>query len=89
MATKKVTVTLPEGLILELGEWSHRSGEPVSKLVALAVQREVRRQAGLAAMAEWEAEHGAFTPAELAAARAEIASAEQELLSGMQRHDVA
>jgi hypothetical protein len=38
----------------------------------------MRRRLGLTAVAEWEAEHGAFTPEELAAARAEMAAADNE-----------
>ena len=40
------------------------------------------RRIGLAAVAEWEAEHGAFTPEELAAARAEMAAADHEYFHG-------
>ena len=79
----QVTVTLPEELISALGAWSRRTGEPISRLVSQAVEQEIRRQAGLAAVEEWEAEHGAFTPEELAAARAEMAAADAELLAGL------
>ncbi len=42
----------------------------------------MRRRIGLAAVAEWEAEHGAFTPEEVAAARAEMAAADSEFFQG-------
>jgi hypothetical protein len=42
----------------------------------------MRRRLGQAVVAEWEAEHGAFTPEELAAARAEMAAADNEYFHG-------
>jgi hypothetical protein len=41
----------------------------------------MRRTIGLAAVAEWEAEHGAFTADEIAAARAEMVAADHEYFS--------
>jgi hypothetical protein len=51
-------------------------------MIASAAEREMRRRIGLAAVAEWEAEHGTFTPEELAAARAEVAAADNEYFQG-------
>ncbi|HYK68518.1 MAG TPA: hypothetical protein VEV45_11265 [Streptosporangiaceae bacterium] len=59
---------------------AREAGVPLSRLIASAAEREMRRRIGLAAVAEWEAEHGAFTPGELAAARAELAAADSEYL---------
>jgi predicted transcriptional regulator len=78
MATRKVTITLDEDLVEAMARAARETGVPLSRLIASAAEREMRRRIGLAAVAEWEAEHGAFTPDELATARAEIAAAESE-----------
>ena len=82
MATRKVTITLDEDLVEALTRTARDTGIPLSRLIASAAEREMRRRIGLAAVAEWEAEHGAFTPEELAAARAEIAAADNEYFQG-------
>jgi hypothetical protein len=81
MATKKVTITLPEELIEALGAAAREDDVPLSRLVASAAERELRRRAGRRLVADWQAEHGAFTAEELAAARAEMASADAEVLN--------
>ena len=81
MATKKVTVTLPTDLIEEVNAAAAKAGVPVSRLVSSALERELRRRIGLAIVAEWEAEHGPITPAEMAAARAKMATADAEYLA--------
>jgi hypothetical protein len=43
----------------------------------------MRLHLGRQVVAEWEAEHGAFTPEELAAARAEMAAADSEYFRGV------
>jgi hypothetical protein len=84
MATKKVTVTLPEELVEALGAAAREDGIPLSRLVAGAAEWELRRRIGRRLVADWQAEHGAFTAEELAAARAEMAEADAEVfgLSG-------
>lgn len=82
MATKKVTITLDESLVEALAGAAEEEGIPLSRLVAGAAERELRLRAGRAVIQEWQAEHGAFTPEELAAARAEMAAADAEYLSG-------
>jgi len=42
----------------------------------------MRLSFGRRVLAEWQEEHGSFTPEELAAARAEIAAADLEYLQG-------
>jgi len=84
MATRKVTITLDEDLVEAMARTARETGVPLSRLIASAAEREMRRRIGLAAVAEWEAEHGAFTPDELATARAEIAAAEREYFRGSQ-----
>ncbi len=44
-------------------------GGDLSALVAFLVDREARRVESLDAVAEWEAAHGAISPAEITAAR--------------------
>jgi len=78
MATRKVTITLDEDLIEAMTRIAREAGIPLSRVIASAAEREMRRRIGLAAVAGWEAEHGAFTPEELAAARAEMAAADHE-----------
>jgi predicted transcriptional regulator len=82
MATRKVTITLEEDLVNAMAGMAREADVPLSRLIASAAEREMRRRIGLAAVAEWEAEHGAFTPDELAAARAEMAAAESEYFLG-------
>jgi len=83
MASKKVTVTVPEELLVELGAWSRSSGVPVSRLVSAAIEDALRRKAGLEWIAEYEAEHGAFTPAEIAEAAAKAAALDAELFADL------
>jgi post-segregation antitoxin (ccd killing protein) len=85
MASKKVTVTLTEELVEAIGRAAREEGVPVSRLIALAAERELRLRAGRKLIAEWQAEHGAFTPEELAAARAEMAAADTDALGGSMR----
>jgi hypothetical protein len=79
MATKKVTVTLPEELVEALGVAAREDGIPLSRLVAGAAEWELRRRIGRHLIADWQAAHGAFTAEELAAARAEMAAADAEV----------
>jgi predicted transcriptional regulator len=73
-----VTITLDEDLVAAMAVAARQTGIPLSRLIASAAEREMRRRIGLAAVAQWETEHGAFTPEELAAARAELAAADNE-----------
>jgi hypothetical protein len=82
MATKKVTITLDESLVEALAGAAEEEGIPLSRLVAGAAERELRFRAGQAVVQEWQEQHGAFTPEELAAARAEMAAADAEMLGG-------
>jgi predicted transcriptional regulator len=82
MAIRKVTITLDEDLVEAMAAAARAAGVSLSRLIASAAEREMRRRTGLAAVAEWEAEHGAFTPEELAAARAGMAAADNEYFEG-------
>ena len=52
---------------------AHDEGVSVSAWMTEAARRSLLIRDGLAAVEEWEAEHGAFSPAELAAARQRVA----------------
>ena len=82
MATRKVAITLDEDLVDAIAIAAREAGVPLSRMIAGAAEREMRRRIGQAVVAEWEAEHGAFTPEELAAARAEMAAADNEYFRG-------
>lgn len=82
MASRKVTITLDEGLLEAVGVAAREAGVPLSRFIASAAEREMRLHVGRRVVDEWQAEHGAFTPEELAAARAEIAAADNEYFRG-------
>ncbi|MEV4756453.1 hypothetical protein AB0J86_15245 [Micromonospora sp. NPDC049559] len=82
MAVKKVTITLPEELVEALGAAAREDGVPLSRLLANAAEGELRRRVGRRLVADWQAEHGAFTLEEIAAARAEMAAADAQALGG-------
>lgn len=82
MATRKVTITLDEKLVEAMSAAAREAGVPLSRLIAGAAEREMRLSIGRAIVAEWQTEHGAFTPDELAAARAEMAAADLEYVRG-------
>jgi hypothetical protein len=82
MATRKVTITLDEKLADAMSSAAREAGIPLSRLIASAAEREMRFSLGRRVLAEWQEEHGAFTPEELAAARAEIAAADLEHVQG-------
>jgi hypothetical protein len=58
-----------EGVIAAAAE----DGLSVSAWMTAAARRALLQRDGLAAVAEWEAEHGAFSDAELRAARQRVA----------------
>lgn len=85
MASKKVTITLPEELVRELSDLAGRAGVPLSRLIAEAAARDLRQREGQDALAAWQAENGQFTAAEMAAARAEAASVDAALMAQLDR----
>lgn len=80
MATRKVTITLPDELVEALGAAARADGVPLSRFVASAAELELRRRIGQQVVGDWQAANGAFTVEELAAARAEMALADAEAL---------
>jgi hypothetical protein len=54
-------------------------GVSVSAWMTEAARRALRVRDGLVAVAEWEAEHGAFTPGEMEAAHGRVAAATSQV----------
>jgi cytosine/adenosine deaminase-related metal-dependent hydrolase len=73
VATKKLSITLPAELADDVERLARERGLPVSTWLAEAAQEARRHHAALAAIADYEAEFGRFTEAELADARARLA----------------
>ena len=68
----KLAVTVDADVHSKVLDGAEAEGKSVSAWITDAARRALKIRDGLAAVAEWEAEHGAFTPAELLAARARI-----------------
>ncbi|GAA3471489.1 ribbon-helix-helix protein, CopG family [Nonomuraea roseola] len=79
MAVKKISISLPEEILDEVARLAEREGLSVSAWLTQAAGHVIRREAGLAAVREWEAEHGEITDDELSAAAAELARADAEM----------
>lgn len=76
VATKKVTITIPEETLAKASALAKKAGLPLSTWLTRTAEHEVRVQEGLEAMQEWEEEHGAFTDDEIATAESELAGAD-------------
>lgn len=68
----KMAITVDAGVHAKLLRAARQDGVSVSAWMTDAARRALRVRDGLAAVHEWEAEHGALTAAELAAARARL-----------------
>ncbi len=66
----KRSVSLPPELDRAVMAAAAERGTTVSAWLAETAARRLKVEVGLQAVAEWEAEHGAFTDAELASGRA-------------------
>ena len=69
----KLAITVDPEVHARVLEAAAEDGVSVSAWMTAAARRELLVRDGLVAVAEWEAEHGAFSDAELAAARARVA----------------
>lgn len=69
----KLAITVDPDVHDGVLEAAQAEGVSVSAWMTNAARRALLARDGLAAIAEWEAEHGAFTDAELAAARRRVA----------------
>jgi cytosine/adenosine deaminase-related metal-dependent hydrolase len=78
VATRKITITLPEEDLEQVKELARKAGLPLSTWIAQTLEHDARIQAGLEAMREWQDEHGVFTEEELAWADAQIAAADAQ-----------
>jgi hypothetical protein len=65
---KKRSISIPPELDAEIAAAAQAAGMSYSAWVAAAARKEFTVRAGLEAVSQYEAEHGAFTPDEIAAA---------------------
>ena len=68
----KLAITVDADVHAKVLEAADAEGKSVSAWITTAARRALRVRDGLVAVAEWEAEHGAFTAEELASARARV-----------------
>ena len=68
----KLAVTVDADVHAKVVDAAEAAGTSVSAWLTAAARRALLARDGLAAVAEWEAEHGALTEAELEAARSRI-----------------
>jgi hypothetical protein len=68
MPVRKISVALEESTAKAAGEAAARHGVSLSSWLNRAAERALRIEEGLRAVQAWEAEHGALTDRELAAA---------------------
>jgi hypothetical protein len=83
---KKRSISLPPELDAEIAVAAKQAGVTYSSWLAATARKEFAIRAGLAAVAEFEAEHGTFTPEELADADRWATSAiERASVAGQRR----
>lgn len=68
----KLAITVPADIHAEVVAAATAEGTSVSAWMTNAARRELIVRDGLRAVAEWEAEHGALSESELAAARRRV-----------------
>jgi len=68
----KLAVTVDADVHAKVLDAARAEGTSVSAWITAAARRALLLRDGLAAVREWEGEHGALTPAELEAARARV-----------------
>jgi hypothetical protein len=68
----KLAITVDPDVYAQVIAAAEADGVSVSAWLTAAARRELRLRDGLAAVAEWEAEHGPLTAGELAAARRRV-----------------
>lgn len=72
MAVKKLSIALDPDVADAAASAAEHSGQSLSAWLNDAARTRLRIEDGLAAVAEWEAEHGALTDQERAAADREL-----------------
>jgi hypothetical protein len=70
----KLAITVASDVHADVVRAASEQGVSVSAWMTAAARRALRVRDGLAAVDEWEAEHGAFTETEMAEAREAVAS---------------
>lgn len=68
----KLAVTVDADVHAKVLDAAAAEGTSVSAWITAAARRALLVRDGLAAVAEWEAEHGALTPSEIEAARTRV-----------------
>jgi hypothetical protein len=71
----KLAITVDAGVHAKLVRAARAEGMSVSAWMTAAARNVLKLREGLAAVSEWEAEHGPFSEAELEAARLRVAGA--------------
>jgi hypothetical protein len=74
---KKRSISIPPDLDAEIAAAAEAAGMSYSAWVAETARKEFTIRAGLAAVSQYETEHGSFTPAEIAEADEWAASVTQ------------
>lgn len=74
----KLAITVDPEVYAQVIAAAEAEGVSVSAWMTAAARRELRLRDGLAAVAEWEAEHGPLTDEELTAARLRVSSGRDE-----------
>ncbi|MBX7195097.1 MAG: hypothetical protein K1X94_23790 [Sandaracinaceae bacterium] len=75
MTVRKLSVAIDPQTAEQAAASARRVGASLSGWITEAMQDRLRREAGLAAVAEWEAESGALTPREIANAERRMTAA--------------
>lgn len=78
----KLAITVDPDIAERVARAAADDGVSLSAWMTEAARRALQIRDGLAAVAEWEREHGPFTPAELAQARERVAREQQRLAAG-------
>jgi hypothetical protein len=81
MAVRKLSVALSETVAGQAAAAASKRGLSLSAWLNESAQNSLRVEAGLAAVAEWELEHGSFSAEELAAADAVIDGKQRRMAS--------
>jgi Arc/MetJ-type ribon-helix-helix transcriptional regulator len=79
VATRKITITLPEETLEHISALARAEGLPLSTYVTRLAEHRIRIEAGLAAMREWEEEHGPISDEAYSWAEEQIARAEASM----------
>jgi hypothetical protein len=74
----KLAITVDPDVYTQVIAAAEAEGLSVSAWMTAAARRELRLRDGLAAVAEWEAEHGPLTAEELAVARRRVSPGPDE-----------